>query len=123
MSKLTVDLLEHRTNPGKPPVVTKADFVKVWFLINQTGTQASLASFGTSSIVDNAVGATQVNYTTTFSTTSYSVTVAGAVMSTTASRSNDYVTRLVGSGIFRNAENGSFADTVLADGHFTGVLA
>lgn len=73
MSNVRTDLLSDRTGL-KPPGVTKADFVKVWLYLNQSGASPVVnASLDVSSIVDIGVGNTPANLTAAFSSSNYAV--------------------------------------------------
>ena len=92
MSTIKANTLLHSdgttTNPPAIPALDKR-MAKAWVCINQTGTQAIRGSaFGVSSITDNAVGQTTVNFETAMADVNYA-----AVASTGASIHNNVATK------------------------------
>ena len=83
MSTIKANTLLHSdgstTNPPAIPALDKR-MAKAWVCINQTGTQAIRGNaFGVSSITDNSVGSTIVNFETAMADVNYAaVAVAGA---------------------------------------------
>jgi len=73
MSVIKTDLLQNRLGTSHP-AVTKADFVKAWGSVNQTGTQALGAQFNVSSVNDGGVGLTTFLLVSSFFDPSFSST-------------------------------------------------
>ena len=70
MSDLRVNTIS--ASDGTSPVtLTKQDAAKVHTLVNQTGTQSVLGSFGVSSIADTGTGDTQIFYSNAFANSNY----------------------------------------------------
>jgi hypothetical protein len=74
MSTLHTNTVE--TSSGGPVTLTKQQACKSWIGVDQIGTQAIHESFNISSIADNAVGTTDINFTNNFSTVNYIATGA-----------------------------------------------
>ena len=72
MSTVKVDTLV--ASDGTSPVtLTKQEAAKVHALVNQTGTQSVLGSFGVSSITDTGTGVTQFFYSNAFANSNYTL--------------------------------------------------
>ena len=69
MSQLNIDTIENRS--GGAVTLTKQHACKSWLGVDQIGTQAIHESFNISSIADNSVGTTDINFTNNFSTVNY----------------------------------------------------
>ena len=74
MSTLHANTVE--TSSGGAVTLTKQSACKSWLGIDQVGTQAIHGSFNISSIADNAVGTTDINFSNNFSTVNYIATGA-----------------------------------------------
>ena len=70
MSELRANTISDAAGTG-PVTLTKQSAAKAWISVNQTGTQAILASFNVSSITDIATGGTAVNYSSAMASATY----------------------------------------------------
>jgi hypothetical protein len=120
MSIVKADLIEDRVG-GHPPLVTKADFVKAWLSVNQSGTQAIRDSLNITGIVDGGSGTTQVTLTNAFATIEFAI--AGYTIQFTLLQTAASVRTATTFSMTAANSGGSSADAATADVHVCGDLA
>jgi hypothetical protein len=83
MSEIKVDTLTGKTSAGDITVTDGSvtfkmqdSLIKHWTIVDQTGTLQSLGSFNQTSLTDNAVGRTDVNFVNNFSSVNKCTTIS-----------------------------------------------
>ena len=124
MSETRVNLLSNAAGTG-PTELHKQSAAKAWANLNGTGTIALRGSFGISSVVDNGVGNYTLNFTNSFSSNDYAVSLSGMNVGAVPSFfiSTNSPSQSASSIRYTHVESGVGVDSAITTSEFNGDLA